>query len=356
MIKYLGSKRLLIPHISDAVRAVSGARRDLAVLDLFSGTSRVGHALKREGYRVIANDHLAFAHTLATCYVQADREVVAADAAALIDELNAVPDGACEPGWFTDTYAVQSRFFHPRAAARIETLRERIAARGLPHELEAVLLTSLMHAADRVDCTAAVQMAYLKEYPPRAFNRVELRPPDVLPRPAAGPCAAHCLDALEAAARWGGEADVAYIDPPYNQHSYLGNYHIWETLVRWDRPEVFGRARKRVDVRTRKSDFNSRARCHSAFERLIAAVRAPVLIISFNDEGYIAPGEIEAILGAHGEVTRAEVDSKRYVGAQIGIHNPAGEKVGTVSHLRNRELIYTLKRRGTGGSRDRGIK
>jgi adenine-specific DNA-methyltransferase len=344
MIKYLGSKRLLIPQILAAVRAAVGERAGVTVLDLFSGTSRVGHALKREGRRVIANDHLAFAHTLATCYVQADREDVVADAAVLIDELNAVPDGASEPGWFTDCYAVQARFFHPSAAARIETLRERIAAKGLPPELEAVLLTALLHAADRVDCTAAVQMAYLKEYPPRAFKRVELRLPDVLPRPAAGRCEAHCLDALDAAVRWSEAADVAYIDPPYNQHSYLGNYHIWETLVRWDRPEVFGRARKRIDVRTRKSEFNSRTRCRGAFERLIAAVRSPVLIVSFNDEGYLAPHEIESILAGHGEVSRTAVESKRYVGAQIGIHNPAGEKVGVVGHLRNTELIYTLRR------------
>ena len=46
-----------------------------------------------------------------------------------------------------------------------------------------------------------------------------------------------------------GEFDLAYLDPPYNQHRYFTNYHIWETLVRWDEPEVYGVARKRVDSR-----------------------------------------------------------------------------------------------------------
>jgi adenine-specific DNA-methyltransferase len=36
------------------------------------------------------------------------------------------------------------------------------------------------------------------------------------------------------------------------------------------------------------------------------------------------------------------VDYKRYVGAQIGIYNPRGEKVGRVSHLRNKELLYIV--------------
>ena len=55
------------------------------------------------------------------------------------------------------------------------------------------------------------------------------------------------LDALECAKQ--GEYDVAYIDPPYNQHKYMNNYHVWESLVRWDKPEVYGVACKRVDCR-----------------------------------------------------------------------------------------------------------
>src|SRR4029078_2373793 len=93
---------------------------------------------------------------------------------------------------------------------------------------------------------------------PRAHNALALRLPDLLPRATHGKGEASCLDAAEAAATV--EADVAYIDPPYNQHSYLGNYHIWESLVRWDKPAVYGVACKRTDVQDRRSDFNSRRR------------------------------------------------------------------------------------------------
>ena len=71
LIKYLGSKRLLIPAIRRIVAAVPGVA---TVADPFSGTSRVGHALKADGLRVFANDHNRYAATLARCYVQADRE------------------------------------------------------------------------------------------------------------------------------------------------------------------------------------------------------------------------------------------------------------------------------------------
>ena len=72
-IKYIGSKRTLLPAIVAAVRGLAASG---TVLDLFSGTSRVGHAFKRAGFRVAANDHNAYAHCLADCYVAADLEDV----------------------------------------------------------------------------------------------------------------------------------------------------------------------------------------------------------------------------------------------------------------------------------------
>ena len=340
MIKYLGSKRTLVPLILEAVRRAADAK---SVLDLFSGTSRVGHALKAAGYRVLANDHNAYAATLARCYVQADREDVLEDAERLVRELNSLKG---TPGYFTETFCVKSRFFQPKNGERIDAIREAIAAKGLPAELEAVMLVSLMEAADRVDSTTGVQMAYLKKWAPRASNDLELRVPAVLPRAKHGKGEAHMLDALEAAKLL--EADLAYIDPPYNQHSYLGNYHIWESLVRWDKPPVYGVACKRIDCKERRSVYNSRPRFAQAMKQLLGAVRAPVLIVSFNDEGYLARADLEAMLSAlwdgHGKVTTLENDYKRYVGAQIGIYNPQGEKVGKVSHLRNREFLYVVSR------------
>jgi len=341
VIKYIGSKRTLVPEILEAVRGAEGAA---SVLDLFSGTSRVGHALKAAGYRVLANDHNAYAATLARCYVQADAEDVLDDARKLVAELNALKGS---PGWFTETYCVKSRFFQPKNGERVDAIREAIAAKSLDPDLEAVVLVSLMEAADRVDSTTGLQMAYLKEWAPRAYNDLELRLPDVLPRAAHGKGAASCLEAREAASEL--EADVAYVDPPYNQHSYLGNYHIWESLVLWDKPEVYGVACKRVDVKARRSDFNSRRKAAEALRSLLAAIRAPLLIVSFSNEGYLSRDEMEAMLsslwGGAATVTTIEKDFRRYVGAQIGIYNPQGRKVGTVSHLRNTEYLYVVSRR-----------
>ena len=126
MIKYLGSKRTLLPLILDAVRADARAR---SVLDLFSGTARVGHALKLAGYRVVANDHNAYAHTLSRCYVEADYDDVVRDAEMLIAECNTL---AGRPGYFTQTFCEQSRFFHPKNGERVDAVREHLAQLALP--------------------------------------------------------------------------------------------------------------------------------------------------------------------------------------------------------------------------------
>lgn len=345
MIKYLGSKRTLISVILDAVANARDAdgRPPRTVLDLFSGTSRVGHALKREGYRVLANDHNAYASTLARCYVQADHEDVHHHADLLVREFNALP-GA--PGYFTDTFCVKSRYIQPRNGERIDAIRERIARKSLPPDLEAVLLVSLMEAADRVDSTTGLQMAYLKSWSSRSFRDLELRVPDLLPRAARGKGEAHQLDALDAAQTL--EADVAYVDPPYNQHSYLGNYHVWESLIRWDKPEVYGVACKRLDVRDRRSPFNSRALAAQSLQALLSSIRARALIVSFNNEGYVARGEMEHMLtnlwNNTARVTTIANDFRRYVGARIGIYNPKGQKVGRVSHTTNTEYLYLVSR------------
>ena len=135
-----------------------------------------------------------------------------------------------------------------------------------------------------------------------------------------------------------------YLDPPYNQHRYFACYHIWETLVRWDAPDHYGIARKRVDARAEQnqSPFNSRRTMAAAMADLIGNARASVLLVSYNDEAWVTP---EAMIGwlreaGHQRVELLAFDSRRYIGAQIGIYNPQGERVGRVTHTRNTEYVF----------------
>ena len=333
MIKYLGSKRVLVPVLGEIASAVQAQ----TALDLFTGTTRVAQELKRRGLCVTAADIASYSEILAQCYIATDADV--ADHVALssaLDELSALPG---RPGYFTETFCEKSRFFQPKNGERVDAIRDHLEEHYRGSVLFPILLTALMLAADRVDSTTGVHMAYLKQWAPRAHRELQLRAPELIP----GIGQALRGDALDVAASL-PRADLAYLDPPYNQHRYFTNYHVWETLVRWDFPDHYGVACKRVDARdeTTKSDFNRKTEMPNALRRVIQAVEAEVLVVSYNDESWVSPTQIEGWLldAGHQAVELLAFDSKRYVGAQIGVHNPQGKRVGEVKRLRNVEYVF----------------
>jgi adenine-specific DNA-methyltransferase len=334
VIKYLGSKRRLVPALSLLAQA-SGARTGL---DLFCGTTRVAQAWKRAGLAVTAADATRCAHVLARAYVATDP---AADpglrrrTASAIDRLNRLPG---RPGYVTATFCEKARYFRPENGARIDAVREAIERDHADSDLWPVLMVSLLEAADRVDSTTGLQMAYLKEWAPRAFGPLVLRVPELVPGPGRALRGDACRLAGSAQV---GTVDLAYLDPPYNQHRYDANYHVWETLVAWDAPPHYGVAAKREDLREpgRRSPFNSRRTMPGALADVVSAVDAGVVILSYNNESWLDFDTLRDMCAERGGVEVLAFDSPRYVGARIGIHNPAGERVGHVSHLRNTEYL-----------------
>lgn len=333
MIKYLGSKRLLVGVIGEIASAV-GAR---TALDLFTGTTRVAQELKGRGLHVTATDIASYAAVFAECSIGTDATTIDLGLLdELLGELTALPG---RRGYVTETFCEQARYFQPHNGMRIDAVRDAIEDLGSDHPLRPVLLTSLLDAADRVDSTTGVQMAFLKQWSPRSHDELTLRRPALLP----GPGTAMQGDAHELA-RILPRVDLAYLDPPYNQHRYFTNYHVWETLVRWDAPEHYGIACKRVDAREEhtKSVFNRKREMPQALRSLIASVDAEVVVVSYNDEAWVRPEEMTDWLreAGHEEVGVLAFDSRRYIGARIGIFNGAGEKVGRVGRLSNTELVF----------------
>lgn len=340
MIKYLGSKRTLVPVLGSIAAAV-GAR---TAVDLFTGTTRVAQEFKRRGIQVTAVDIASYSEVLARCFIETDAATVApSELEQALTRLGSL-DGV--PGYVTRTFCEEARYFQPKNGARIDAIRDGIEADYAGSPLYPILLTALLLAADRVDSTTGVQMAYLKSWAPRSHRELELRVPELLPG-TGSVVRGDARDVVRELPR----TELMYLDPPYNQHRYFTNYHVWETLVRWDRPEAYGVARKRIDSRdaATKSVFNRKREMPLAFAELLGEVRADTVVVSYNDEAWISPERMMDALrdAGHEEVRMLAFDAKRYVGAQIGIHSPAGVKVGTVSHLRNTEYLFVA------GSRER---
>jgi len=331
VIKYLGSKRRLIGELG-RLFAAAGARTGL---DLFTGTTRVAQEFNRQGGFTTCVDTAAYSEVLAQCYVVTDAaDVDAEELAAALARLESLPG---RRGYVTDVFCEQARYFHPDNGVRIDAIRDGIDDLYGDHRLRPVLLTALLEAADRVDSTVGLQMAYLKEWAPRALRPLRLKAPELTPgtgRALRGD-AATIVPTLE-------PMDVAYLDPPYNQHRYFTNYHVWETLVRWDAPEHYGVACKRVDARDEatRSPFNSKRTIASALAGVIEAVRADTVVVSFNNEGFIGLPALVEMCEARGHpVEVLAFDTRRYIGQRLGVFGPDGRKVGVPGPERNIEYV-----------------
>lgn len=330
MIKYLGSKRALMPVLESLIDA-SGAK---SALDLFTGTTRVAAAMKRRGMRVCAVDTASYSEVFAKTFIELDGESVAqTELADAIDALNGLPGKA---GYFTDVFCQKARFFRPENGQRIDAIRTTIEANYKNSWMYYPLLASLLIAADKVDSTTGVQMAYLKSWSRRSALDLELKMPELLP----GSGQSIRGDANDVRDQL-PSVELAYLDPPYNQHRYFGNYHIWETLVRWDAPEYYGIANKRIDTRLseNKSEYNSKLTMPKALETLISNLKTETLILSYNNESWLSRRELADMCKRFEVVRIIDFDFKRYVGSQIGGYNQAGELVGKPGAKRNVEHL-----------------
>ena len=332
MLKYLGSKRRLVPALAAAATATNAA----TTADLFTGTTRVAQAFKQAGMHVIAADSASYSQILADCFIATDADKV--DTAALTEEIDRLNQLPGESGYVTEVFCHKSQFFQPQNGERIDAIRNAIEEhRGT--WLFPLLLTSLLQAADRVDSTTGLQMAYLKQWAPRSYRTLELQVPNLIPGSGSS-----LPGDVTSTVQSLGPIDLAYLDPPYNQHRYDSNYHIWETLVRWDSPQHYGRACKRIDLRdsASRSPFNSKKTFAPALSQLLENLDASVVMLSYNDESWVSAQELDALLRENGlnEIQAVGFESNRYVGSRIGIHNPKGKKVGTVGRTRNIEWLF----------------
>ena len=255
-IKYIGSKLKLIPQVLQLVKKVNPK----TILDGFSGTTRVSQALAKLGYTVICNDIAPWSKVLGTCYLLNTKPRDAYQP--LIDHLNAVQP---VDGWFTEHYgghsnggcAIQTdglkKPWQCHNTRKLDAIRQEIESLNLDLIDKAVALTSLILALDRVDSTLGHFSAYLKEWAPRAYKKIRLEVPDVFT--SDGDHEVCQADIFELVPRV--SVDLAYFDPPYGSNNeemppsrvrYAAYYHLWKSVVLFDKPTLFGKAKRREDT------------------------------------------------------------------------------------------------------------
>lgn len=307
--RYLGNKYKLLPFIKSVVERECGNIESVA--DIFAGTGAVASAFTDK--RLITNDnlysnyicHLAWFSPMAYSADKIKRLIV------IYNVANPIADN-----YMSDTFG--DTFFSHADCRKIGYIREDIEVRFASGEINererALLITSLLYAADKIANTCGHYDAYRQGV---EFERhLELSVPVTeINLNAGNVCYNEDTSELIASIT----TDLVYIDPPYNSRQYCDAYHLLENLARWEKPTVTGVARK-MDRAALKSDYCTN-KAVTAFEWLIERVNARYILLSYNNmaqkgngrsNAKISDEDIMHILSKKGEVKIFTQDYKPF--------------------------------------------
>jgi adenine-specific DNA-methyltransferase len=323
LITYIGNKRAMLEPIRRAVEAVQRrtGRDKLRILDAFSGSGVVARLFKQYASELIVNDFEDYARCVSECYLTNRSEISDEALAARAEALNrAVSSERVPAGFFRRLYSprdpsaitVEDRVFYtPENAYRLDAYRQLLEDED--PQARSLLMGPLLAKASIHANTAGVFKGFYKDRHTGigkfggsgadALDRITA--PIVLEPPTLSnfECdyAVHQADANALVRELRG-LDVAYFDPPYNQHPYGSNYFMLNLLVSYEEPVETSRV-SGIPTMWRRSDYNVRSRALPRLRELIESVDADFVILSFNDEGFVSPPEIRATIGAVGAVT-----------------------------------------------------
>ena len=297
-MNYIGSKYSLLDFLETTIEKITGYKNgdDFIFGDLFAGTGIVGQTYKAKGCKVIANDIQYYSYVLNKHFIEnsceLDRE--------LLDKLNALTP---VEGFIYKNYCEGSgsgrNYFTNENGMKCDAMRielERLHQSGeISDNLYFYYLSSLINSIDKYANTASVYGAFLKHIKKSAQKSFQL---ELLPIISGSVGEVYNEDINELIKRISG--DVLYLDPPYNARQYCSNYHVLETIARYDYPKLNGVTGLR-DSTDQKSKFCSKRMVIDTFDDLIKNVQFKYIFLSYNNEGLMSLDNIKDIMSKYGE-------------------------------------------------------
>lgn len=336
LITYIGNKRALLDFIGNGLEIIEKrlSKKKLKTFDVFSGSGIVSRYLKRYSDLLITNDIEKYAEVINKCYLsnksKIDFEILRDIYFSLVEKLRNKP---LKRGFITEMYApkndenVKERervFYTNRNARYLDTARQYIEE--IPKKSKHYFLAPLLSEASVHANTSGVFKGFYKNSKTgigqfggnnkdalfRIKGNIELQ----FPVFSNFECEVKIyngdsnkiVDQIE-------EVDVAYLDPPYNQHPYGSNYFMLNLLVDYVKPKSISDVSGIPDD-WQRSDYNKRQKAEKALHELVEKLKAKYLLISFNSEGFITLDSMLSILKNVGKVTFLETKYNTFRGSR----------------------------------------
>jgi len=328
-IKYTGSKLKLLPYILSLSKKAASGYNNVTVFDGFSGSTRVSQAYAKAGYKVCANDTAPYSKIFNTAFLMNTKTPESYQP--LIDHLNTL-----EPfdGWFTEHYGGDGtqnisangdglkKPWQKKNTRKLDAIRDEIDKLNLDEVSKAVAITSLIFALDQVDSTLGHFASYLNEWSPRSYNDMKLEVPDLWINENTNFVMNY--DVFDALEKLPDNINIAYYDPPYGSNNekmppsrvrYASYYHIWTTICLNDKPDLFGKAKRRSDTSDTvacsvfeefRKGSSGKFIVIEAIEKLIKLTPADYIILSYSSGGRATAQELNDVLNAYGRIIEVE--------------------------------------------------
>lgn len=317
-MRYMGNKAKLTEFIEK--HTPHSGKESPTFVDLFSGTATVGGHFRKLGYVVTSADILYLSYVMQRALIQLPLELKwngfpSSGYQAALDELNVTPG---VEGYIFQTFTPEGtkdaehvrRYFSGDNGSKIDGIRQKVeewrAVGRVSEDEYFFLLASVVESASRFSNVAGVYAAFLKQDDPRSLKPFYLTALNI---PAGPPGVAHHASAEQVAPRI--SCDVLYLDPPYNSRQYAPNYHVLETIARYDNPEAKGVAGIRP-YPDEKSKFCSKKQAPEALHFILKEATWQTAMLSYNSEGIMSDEVINQTLGSFGTVIRHQKAHRRF--------------------------------------------
>ena len=307
-MNYIGSKYKLSDFISSSVKSIVGEDlSDKIFCDLFAGTGVVGRNFKKEVKKVISNDMEFYSYVLNKNYIE-NHEFL--DNEIYIKELNETNG---EEGFIFNEYSENGKakrlYFSEHNRKKIDAIRTKIefwkTEKKISSALYYFLLASLLESADKVANTASVYGAFLKKIKKTAQKELILEP-------AIFEINSHSHEVYNEDSNLlikKIEGDILYLDPPYNAREYGANYHLLNTIAKYDNFTPKGKTGLRDYS---KSAFCKKKEVEKSFDDLIKNANFKYIFLSYNNEGIMSSETIKKILSNYGKYDLLTTEYQRF--------------------------------------------
>lgn len=307
-MNYIGSKNKLTDFIRFGVETVvSEDLSELIFCDLFAGTGIVGRSFKSSVKKVLANDVEYYSYVLLQNYIGNHQDL---EFEPYLDQLNLLSG---EKAFVFENYSEGGKanrlYFSAENGQKIDAARIKIESWKKTGEIDLrlyfFLMASLIESADKVANTASVYGAFLKKIKTTASKRLFLKP--AIFETTKNEHQVYHEDANDLIMKI--EGDILYLDPPYNARQYGANYHLLNTIAKYDTFVPQGKTGLREYYR---SSYCKSGKVQDSFEMLVKNANFRYIFFSYNNEGLMPAKQIQKIMEQYGKYDLATKDYQRF--------------------------------------------